>query len=394
MALAYHHRCFMQLPNDTQATQSGTTEAAGRPPVSLSLLTSGFVEVFRQERLFLAILGVAIFLAGALYENAFWARWLGFVLAGYSAIANDSIQTIGTFISSNSDKKWWHLWLYIGGIFLATVGTSWVIYDGDVSWQRLMSKGFTEAPTEFQFLQVAAPIFLLILTRLRMPVSTTFLLLSCFSTSASGIQGVLMKSLNGYVVAFVSALVVWVGLSWVIKRVAQSKPPAYWMFLQWVTSGALWSVWIMQDAANIAVYLPRQLSAVEFGVFSISIFLGLGIIFYLRGDTIQKVVNEKSSVADIRAATIIDMVYALVMIYFTGVNSVPMSTTWVFIGLLAGREFAISITKSYVDAKPLSKAFVLGFRDIVYAGIGLLVSISLAITINPLLKDELFKIFE
>ncbi|MDZ7772138.1 MAG: hypothetical protein U5K31_05265 [Balneolaceae bacterium] len=93
------------------------------------------------------------------------ARWVGFALAGYSAIANDSIQTIGTFLASNEDKKWWVLWLFIGGIFLVTVSYSWVVYDGDVSHQRLASKGFSEAPSSFTFLQVAAPIFLLLLTR-------------------------------------------------------------------------------------------------------------------------------------------------------------------------------------------------------------------------------------
>ena len=31
--------------------------------------------------------------------------WVGFVFAAYAAIANDSIQTIGTFIASNQDKN-------------------------------------------------------------------------------------------------------------------------------------------------------------------------------------------------------------------------------------------------------------------------------------------------
>ena len=41
------------------------------------------------------------------------AMWTVFFLAAYSAIANDSIQTIGTFIASNSDKKWYYLWIYM-----------------------------------------------------------------------------------------------------------------------------------------------------------------------------------------------------------------------------------------------------------------------------------------
>ena len=110
-----------------------------------------------------------------------YAMWVGFIFAAYAAIANDSIQTIGTFIASNQDKKWWVLWLFIGGIFFFTMLFSWVTLGGDVSHGRLTSKGFEIAPTEFHFLQIAAPIFLLILTRLRMPVSTTFILLTSTS---------------------------------------------------------------------------------------------------------------------------------------------------------------------------------------------------------------------
>ena len=36
---------------------------------------------------------------------------IGFILAGYSVIANDSVQTLGTWIASNREKfKWTTLW--------------------------------------------------------------------------------------------------------------------------------------------------------------------------------------------------------------------------------------------------------------------------------------------
>ena len=31
---------------------------------------------------------------------------LGFLLAGYAVIANDSLQTLGTWLNSNKDIKW------------------------------------------------------------------------------------------------------------------------------------------------------------------------------------------------------------------------------------------------------------------------------------------------
>ena len=119
--------------------------------------------------------------------------WLGFIFAAYATVANDSIQSLGTFIESNQDKKWWILWLYIGGIFIVTVTFSWFYYNGDVTYQRLLSSDGTSEyphPENFNYFQVIAPLILLILTRLRMPVSTTFLMLSVFSASSSGIVSV------------------------------------------------------------------------------------------------------------------------------------------------------------------------------------------------------------
>lgn len=97
-----------------------------------------------------------------------------FCLAAYSAIANDSIQTIGTFIASNNKKPWYVLWLFMGLIWLGTISYSWFYYAGDVTYQRLSVPGLEKAPESFVFLQLAAPIVLLVMTRLRMPVSTTF----------------------------------------------------------------------------------------------------------------------------------------------------------------------------------------------------------------------------
>lgn len=367
--------------------------ASESPSFLEQLIPSSFYTVIKEERTFLALIGIFFFIAGVTFPHAEIAKWVGFALAGYSAIANDSIQTIGTFIASNEDKKWWVLWLFIGGIFLATVSYSWYTYSGDVSYQRLASKGFAEAPQSFTFLQIAAPIFLLVLTRMRMPVSTTFLLLSCFAADVNAIGNVLTKSLSGYFVAFIAAIIVWIVLSRIIKKFTKGEPHPGWTVFQWITSGTLWAVWIMQDAANIAVYLPRSLSFGQFAAFALYIFLGLGILFYLRGDKIQKVVTEKSDVRDIRSASIIDFVYAIILYYFKIKSQIPMSTTWVFIGLLAGREIAMSFTDARGKGKPLKESLKLIGKDAGYALIGLAVSIALAVAINPEIEAEIWNYF-
>lgn len=44
-------------------------------------------------------------IAGVVFDNTQIAMWFGFIVAGYSVVANDSIQTIGTFLASNKKRS-------------------------------------------------------------------------------------------------------------------------------------------------------------------------------------------------------------------------------------------------------------------------------------------------
>ena len=343
------------------------------------------MKFIKSDLLIPFILSILCFFA---YPYPEVAMWLVFFLASYSAIANDSIQTIGTFIASNADKKWYYLWIYMGSIFLITVTYSWINYGGDISYERLASKGLNEAPEQFKFLQVFAPVVLLILTRFRMPVSTSILLLSAFATQASSITSILQKSFFGYFIAFALAIIVWMLTTNLFEKYKNSKPSKLWLPLQWISSGALWSTWIMQDMANVAVVLPRSLTLDQFLVVSSFIFFGLGLLFYLRGDRIQKIVTEKTDIIDVRAATVVDFIYACLLYYLKVISTIPISTTWVFIGLLGGRELAINI-KLYSKGNYI-KALKMISKDALYAGIGLAVSLALALSINENMRDQLF----
>jgi hypothetical protein len=152
----------------------------------------------------------------------------------------------------------------------------------------------------------------------------------------------------------------------------------------------------MQDAANIAIYLPRQLGVGQLLVFSLVVFFGLGLIFFLKGDRIQQIVNEKSEVTDIRAATLIDFVYASILIYKLTISVIPMSTTWVFIGLLGGRELAMRLrekTSSGERKTRLREALLMIGKDAALATIGLLVSVALAMGVNPTFRAEVLDLF-
>jgi phosphate/sulfate permease len=134
----------------------------------------------------------------------------------------------------------------------------------------------------------------------------------------------------------------------------------------------------------------------EFIGFAGFIFVGLGFLFYMKGDRIQSVVNEKTRVTDVRAATMVDLVYAIILFYFKMVNNIPMSTTWVFIGLLGGREIAIALAKSKKLEKRrinLMQALYLTRKDFTKAFIGLIVSLIMALIINEGVRNEVMDYF-
>jgi hypothetical protein len=169
------------------------------------------------------------------------------------------------------------------------------------------------------------------------------------------------------------------------------KAQRWWLPVQWMTSGCLWAVWLMQDGANIAVTLPRSLSVMDLVLFLSYIFFGLGLLFYLRGDKIQGVVTKKSEVRDVRGATLIDFTYAVILFIFQKVSTVPMSTTWVFLGLLGGREIAMTIASHYKTGRKMKKTLRLVRHDVLNAFIGLAISIIVALVVNKEVRSEVLE---
>lgn len=331
---------------------------------------------FTNELPFVGAMSILIAVAWFIYPHPNIAMWFGFAVAGYSAIANDSIQTLGTFLSSNKKVPWWLLWLFIGGILAACHIYGWVVDGGDIAFGRLSK---IPQPQTFTFLTLCAPIILLILTKLRMPVSTTFLLLSTFS-SAVVIQKMLTKTLLGYVVAFGVAILFWSAIALYVRRTGR-KTKSYnehvWRIFQVLSTGFLWSTWIMHDTANVAVFLPRTLNLEQMMLAVGYLVAVVGLLMWFKGGSIQQIVSEKTDITDIRSATIIDFVYAVVLVVFKQWNDIPMSTTWVFLGLLAGREIALTLLARH--AEPYKTTAKLVFKDILRASLGLMISLAIVV---------------
>jgi len=119
---------------------------------------------------------------------------------------------------------------------------------------------------------------------------------------------------------------------------------------------------------------------------SVAILLGLlGYIFYSKGGAVQKVVREKTNTADIRSATFVDFIYGVILYIFKydyfGIwgAKLPMSTTWIFIGLLAGREIAINLS---LDKRLSPRVRRMIVSDLGKVFFGLVVSVALVFIIK------------
>lgn len=334
----------------------------------------------------------------------------GFILASYSVVGNDVIQTLGTFLSSNEKRPWWVLFLFAGSILAATLVYGWLdpseTYKYGIAYGRLDK---FDIPTTLSWYYLLPPLVLLSLTRMGIPVSTTFMILTLFSLSSidgnnvleivtalfdfdSKLGGMVQKSLMGYIIAFGAALLLYLMTTQLVERQfldspLQDKTRTLWTVAQWCSTGFLWWQWLTQDLANIYIYLlgGGQLSPTLFFTSLVIILILLGAIFYSKGGAVQKIVKAKINTTDIRSATIVDFIYGLILYIFKYDSlglwgaKLPMSTTWVFIGLLAGREIGMRIQLE----KKVSKLTLLDIsRDLLKVLTGLVISVLLVIVIK------------
>jgi len=348
---------------------------------------------------------------------------IGFAMAAYAIVANDSIQTLGTFLASNAKRPWWSLWIWISGIMIVTVTWGWISNGGDPAFGRLMATG-KEVPHPFDYggvftwLFVLPPLALVILTRLGIPVSTSLLVLTAFKGLVAFQQGqdtksaidlfesMMRKSLVGYAIAFLLGLAIFYLVLHIMERKIHAEGKQHdndlhpgWSIFQWLSTGFLWSMWLVQDLANIFAYLPRQLTWWGLALSLGGMVLLQGYIFREKGGRIQEIVTRKTNTLDVRSATFIDLFYGIVLLFFKvdyiprlfeamqmeipWPPKMPMSTTWVFLGLLAGREIGISLRLKHRSRKKLTN---LVFSDAGKAFFGSAVAIVLALFLPVMAK--------
>lgn len=340
--------------------------------------------------------------------------WLGFGMSAYSVAGNDVIQTLGTFLTSNEKNVSWQiLWLYSAGILtiVLTLGWfdpfNWYDYTRGVAYGRLDE---FDMPQVYYWYHLLPPLVLMLITRTGIPVSTTFMVLTLFSLheipndiiemafsviDTDTILGEMIhKSIIGYGIAFAAALIVFILISrftekYFVENPLSERQRIIWGPIQWFTTGFLWWQWLSQDLANIYIYLRGGDNSSPV-IFIASLFLILALLAYIfsqRGGAVQKIVRTKINTIDIRSATFIDLIYGLVLYAFKDDYfglwgaKIPMSTTWLFVGLLAGREIGIRINLEGKLTRNITEMIIWDFLKII---LGLVISVLLVFLIKIL----------
>ena len=317
---------------------------------------------------------------------------IGFLLACFSVVANDSLQTLGTYISSNRQRTPKSVqMIFVCCITSIVLFLGWYLHQGEPAWGRLDS---FPVPERFTWAYIIPPIAVLALTAWGAPVSTSFLVLSSFVPENIG--RLLGSAISGYVMAFFLGLTawgfgIWLLERWIFRRNQDSQEISkIWFVIQWFSTGFLWSMWLVQDMANIFVYLPRNLNFISMGVCTLILCVALCMLIVIGGGPIQAVLRSKTNTSDLRSATLIDFMFGLCLLFKAFLSSFPLSTTWVFLGLLAGRELALRIRELeqkniFTNQMYGSLSNVIG-SDLGKASVGLIVSLVIALGIQPLIS--------
>lgn len=363
---------------------------------------------------------------------------LAFGLAAYAVVGNGALHTIGTLIQSNRNLHWTILFVFAALVVALTFTYSWYVPDAASPWAPArLGAGYLAM--DVQWFHVLPPLGLLLLNRFGIPVAAPFVLLAALPVHAS-ISAMVQSVFVGYGLAFAAGLVLafilsrtieawfarhevgafvpfggiggigvgffllqhavfhtleradilWIGIGAAILfevvattlalRVSRAL---YWVTAKWAMTAYLLSVWLVQDIASVLVFLPPVLTAVQGFTAMLVIVLLLGVTFAERGGPIQKILAGKQRTTDIRSATILDLAFAIVLVGAACLAEIPMSATWVFLGLIAGREYGFALTGA---GTRFADAFAGTLGDVAKAFFGLIVTIN-AVAGLPLLAQ-------
>lgn len=306
-------------------------------------------------------------------------HWIIVGLIFFSIVLNNSFQILGTFLIINKNTSIWKSWLFLSSIFVITIMSCWFLCKGQIHFKKLNTIAYTENLTFFHYI---SPLVIIYFTKKKIPASASFLFLSLFA-SKSGIYALLANTFRSYIISFIGAFFIWKYLGKIIKKLWSNKinfeelekNQNLWVVLQYVSTASLWISWLISNSPTAIVFLPRQF---DFKSLSVFLFLGCFIIYYIlykKGGAMQNIIKNKKDTDNLQSATMLNIIYSLMIYTLQFAISMPISTTWVFVGLMGGRELAIIENKQNIISNISFKNSIQKIlKDLLISSIGILIS--------------------
>lgn len=326
--------------------------------------------MFNKNIVFLFILSLMVLLFAG--QNCF--GWLLVVFTTYTIMANNCAQTIGMFIASNKGKSKFRIICFLSGIFITTLLVSWLFCDRRLDFYLLHDIPYNN----LNVLLFLIPVLLFFLTKYKIPVSATFLIIPIFA-NRNTIHSMITKTSVSYFVSFLISLFVWEFIytkrKYLIDVKNEKDINKIWFFLQFISTGIVWSVWLVLSSCNFVVFLPRVFELKELILIMFVGIVSICLILLDNGGKIQEIVNEKSDI-NIKSSVVFNFLFSFVMLFIQCVSKIPITSTWMFLGILAGRELAITVSKAGIfGGSYYRKCFAKIWGDLKLAIFGVFVSL-------------------
>ncbi len=286
-------------------------------------------------------------------NKASYFNWLVMTMIMYNVMINNFIQTLGTFNISNKYTKKWKVFLYLVVIFVTYFVYTWLKYDGNI---RKGSLRFIEYKDSFGYSILLLPMLLSLFNYFGIPVNLTFLSIPLF-TDGKIVKSMVVEAFINYFLAFIISFVFWNILYVKFKKFLRKKDNyQFWRIIEYISIGILWYCWLNTCVSSFMVFLPPKLYLEHLILLLIIGSIVISIVTILRPeDKMEQIVEEKTDVKNIMSSVLFNILHSVVLLTLKLNSKVPIATSWIFIGLLDGRELGITTRKANNFSDPKYK---------------------------------------
>lgn len=329
------------------------------------------LKIIFQDRFNLLLLFV--FVLGNIVNLGYFFNWFMLAITCYTLIANNYIQSIGTFIINNKIKFKSNL-IFITLSFTLSTLISWLIFDGNIDYNLLNN---IEYKKNLAIAMIFIPLLLNVFTKYGIPVSATFLVIPLFSDSNT-LNTMLIKTTTSYFLAFMVSFFIWNFIKKHFNHLMKmdAKPNLFWNIMEYVTTSLVWIAWNMLNICVFVVFVDRKFNIYELIAVSLIVLVVLYIIMTGNNKQIEEIINEKNETENKKSIAVFNLVFALILIYIEFFSNVPLTTTWVFLGLLAGKDLSDSFSENIIFSNSKTKKSILKIiKDLHKAIVGIVFSL-------------------